>query len=343
MVEANSPKSHKDQGNEFYKAEQWLKAAACYTKGIKEEPENTVLYSNRCAALLKLQKAGKALSDAETCIHIRPDWEKGHYRKAMVLEAMGELSQALTSYEEAAKLQSSAEFRQKIASLKKQIQREGASSKKVTSPEKRSNGKPASTFAFANGRSSSPSNARADKSDSKVLAAPNVGEIRNDDDYAEAKKAMADGEPIPLTNERIQQFGQDIVVAVQQQMKRGDKIQPSVYFLPGKKAPNGQEQMGQVQISTAFQSPDLLQNCLSFLRQYATDTGSHAACAVVPKQSIAYPQVWKMKGWPHEINEGIFIQLESLKPLRSCWFMSQDDKQAQKISTDYKILEPIFR
>ena len=117
MVEAKTPKSHKDQGNDFYKAEQWLKAAACYTKGIKEEPENTVLYrywlgcqttaeshdqrtgqgrcccSNRCAALLKLQKAGKALADADTCIRLRPDWEKGHYRKAMVLEAMGELSQ----------------------------------------------------------------------------------------------------------------------------------------------------------------------------------------------------------------------------------------------------------
>lgn len=63
----------------------------------------------------------------------------------------------------------------------------------------------------------------------------------------------------------------------------------------GKKAASGQEQMGQVQISTAFQSPDLLQSCLAFLRQYATDTGSHAACAVVPKQSIAYPQVlWNL-------------------------------------------------
>ncbi|KAL0034449.1 hypothetical protein WJX79_002824 [Trebouxia sp. C0005] len=269
MVEAETPKSHKDQGNEYYKAEQWLKAAACYTKGIKEEPENIVLYSNRCAALLKLQKAGKALADADTCIRLKPDWEKGHYRKAMVLEAMGELNQALTT--------------------------------------------------------------------------PNVGEIRNDDDYAAAKEGMANGEPIPLSSERIQQFGQDIIVAVQQQMSEGKTIQPSVYFLPGKKAASGQEQMGQVQISTAFQSPDLLQSCLAFLRQYATDTGSHAACAVVPKQSIAYPQTWKMKGWPHQIKDGIFVQLESLKPLRKCWFMSTDDKQAQEVSTDYKILEPIFR
>lgn len=44
---------------------------------------------------------------------------------------------------------------------------------------------------------------------------------------------QANGEPIPLTTERIQQFGQDIIVAVQQQMLEGKTIQPSVYFLPG--------------------------------------------------------------------------------------------------------------
>lgn len=44
MVEAESAKSYQEQGNEFYKAELWLKAAACYTKGIKEEPEKVALY-----------------------------------------------------------------------------------------------------------------------------------------------------------------------------------------------------------------------------------------------------------------------------------------------------------
>ena len=54
-------------------------------------------------------------------------------------------------------------------------------------------------------------------------------------------------------------------------------------------------------------------------------------------------QVWKMKGWPHQISDGIFVQLESLKPLRSCWFIPLDDKQPQQTSNDYKILEPIFK
>lgn len=50
-----------------------------------------------------------------------------------------------------------------------------------------------------------------------------------------------------------------------------------------------------------------------------------------------------MKGWPHKINDGVFLQLESLKPLRKCWFVPNDRKTAEEISTDYKILEPIFR
>ena len=38
--------SYKDQGNEEYKKGNWLKAAALYTKGIKQDPENALLY--RC-------------------------------------------------------------------------------------------------------------------------------------------------------------------------------------------------------------------------------------------------------------------------------------------------------
>lgn len=71
----------------------------------------------------------------------------------------------------------------------------------------------------------------------------------------------------------------------------GGVVTTLLSVVTGKLAANGQEQMGQVQISTAFNSPDLLQNCLVFLRQYASDMGAHAACAIVPKQDIAYPQV----------------------------------------------------
>ena len=34
-------------------------------------------HSNKSAALLKLKKVTKALEDAETCIKLKPDWDKG--------------------------------------------------------------------------------------------------------------------------------------------------------------------------------------------------------------------------------------------------------------------------
>ena len=44
--------------------------------------------SNRSAALLQLSKTTKALADAEAAIRLRPEWEKGHWRKAAALELL---------------------------------------------------------------------------------------------------------------------------------------------------------------------------------------------------------------------------------------------------------------
>lgn len=47
-----------------------------------------VACSNRSAALLQLSKVTKALADAEECIRLRPDWDKGYYRQAGALEKL---------------------------------------------------------------------------------------------------------------------------------------------------------------------------------------------------------------------------------------------------------------
>ena len=52
-----------------------------------------------------------------------------------------------------------------------------------------------------------------------------------------------------------------------------------------------EESMSQVKIAQAFDSPDLLHNCTSFLRDYAQKKAALAACAVVPLKDVAYPQV----------------------------------------------------
>lgn len=44
--------------------------------------------SNRSAALLQLSKTTKALADADECIRLQPDWDKGYFRKASALEVL---------------------------------------------------------------------------------------------------------------------------------------------------------------------------------------------------------------------------------------------------------------
>lgn len=57
-----------------------------------------VCCSNRCAALIKIAKLQKALQDADKCIELRPEWEKGYFRKGCTLEAMNDLPSALDVY-----------------------------------------------------------------------------------------------------------------------------------------------------------------------------------------------------------------------------------------------------
>lgn len=89
MVEATAGPgaAYKDEGNTHFKAGEFLKAAASYTKAIKAEPANHVFYSNRSQAFLKLSKVGKALEDADKCISLCPEFVKGYHRKASALHA----------------------------------------------------------------------------------------------------------------------------------------------------------------------------------------------------------------------------------------------------------------
>ena len=57
------------------------------------------IYSNRSASFLKLSKVSQALSDAERCIELRPDWDKAYFRKATALEAQDDDDAALVQFE----------------------------------------------------------------------------------------------------------------------------------------------------------------------------------------------------------------------------------------------------
>jgi hypothetical protein len=57
-------------------------------QAIELDPADATLYSNRSLCLLQIGEATGALSDASTCIKMRPEWIKGYYRKGTALMSL---------------------------------------------------------------------------------------------------------------------------------------------------------------------------------------------------------------------------------------------------------------
>jgi len=89
----------KKEGNECMKKEKYFEAVLHYTKGIKLDPHNPHIYSNRSAAFLKIQQFYHALEDANHVIHVLPKWAKGYYRKAEIECGTEHYQEAIATYQ----------------------------------------------------------------------------------------------------------------------------------------------------------------------------------------------------------------------------------------------------
>ncbi|KAK9866194.1 hypothetical protein WJX84_009663 [Apatococcus fuscideae] len=293
--------SLKDQGNEEFKLGNWLKAAAIYTKAIKQDPGNAVVYSNRCASFLKLSKVAKALADADQCIALKPDWEKGYFRRGLALEALERPEEALAAFQRAEKIKPDDRFiSERVRSLSKVVR-----ARRGTAKADAANGGPAPS-------ASQPANGVHASIDQQQQQA-------------------------------IKRFEKEILEKVKHSSLEPAEL-PSVFCLPGQGLEGGKELL-QVRIKTAFDSPDMLQNCLTYLREYVVEQKALAACAVIPQNGVAFPQVWKQPGWPYEGSNGTFVQLESPSVKRVWYFppITASRRNPSEVSLDFRLLGSIFR
>lgn len=115
----------KNKGNAAFKAQNYTEAIANYTKAIDIDPASTeagALYSNRAACFTSLNQLDKALQDAESCIHVRPDWLKGYFRKGVALEKLNRLDEALRAFQDALKVENgNAEVQEKLQGINSAI------------------------------------------------------------------------------------------------------------------------------------------------------------------------------------------------------------------------------
>jgi len=88
----------KAKGNEFYTKNNFKDAVTWYGKAIQEAPKEAVYYSNRSAAFAGLRQWDESLKDATKAAELKPDWPKGHYRRGVALQELGQFSEAVSSY-----------------------------------------------------------------------------------------------------------------------------------------------------------------------------------------------------------------------------------------------------
>lgn len=275
--------SLKEQGNEFFKAGNYLKAAALYTQAIKLDPQNATLYSNRAAAFLNLVKLNRALADAETTILLRPEWDKGHFRKGCILEAMERYEDAISAFNVA--LQHNPQSSEVLKKIKKLTQLAN-DRKRILEIE----------------------SMRANVDMSKHLS-PLKPELSVDFGGEESQRAF--------------DFITDVMEKSIKTWHETGKVDPRVFYLLDSTRTDTEKYAPVVNIDKAFESPDTHKECFSYLRKYAEESLSSASCLVVPKNIISYPQVWKGQGsrkWKHGNSDGFFIQFDS-PGLRKLWFV----------------------
>lgn len=89
------------EGNEAFRANDFLQAAAFYTEALGLCPELHLAYANRAQCFLCTGQPDKALEDAAHCTELAPDYPKGWFRLGMALHAMRQYGQAIPAMSKA--------------------------------------------------------------------------------------------------------------------------------------------------------------------------------------------------------------------------------------------------
>ncbi|XP_054275817.1 LON peptidase N-terminal domain and RING finger protein 3 [Macrosteles quadrilineatus] len=87
----------REEGNRLCVCNKFEEAIAKYNAALQLVPSHLV-YSNRSHTLYRLNRPQAALADAEAAIKLRPHWVKGHYRRGVVMAALGQHEEAFVSF-----------------------------------------------------------------------------------------------------------------------------------------------------------------------------------------------------------------------------------------------------
>lgn len=103
---------HKKTGNDLFRSENYSDAMNCYNKGLQICPlcfakDRSIMYSNRAACKLRLNKKEQAISDCTKAVELNPSYPKCLLRRAQTYESLEKLDEALEDYKKVVELEPS--------------------------------------------------------------------------------------------------------------------------------------------------------------------------------------------------------------------------------------------
>ncbi|KAG6554247.1 hypothetical protein Mapa_004163 [Marchantia paleacea] len=88
----------KARGTEFFQTQNYTAAIDAYTQALDLDPSNFQVLSNRSLCWLKIGQAEQALTDAQACRKLAPNWVKAYYREGAALRQLERFDEAADAF-----------------------------------------------------------------------------------------------------------------------------------------------------------------------------------------------------------------------------------------------------
>jgi len=103
-IDPSKAEQHREEGNKLFQEGKFPDAIKEYTEGLRRDPKNAKIYSNRCFAYIKVMDFPTALKDAEKCLELDPTFVKAWQRKGTIHHMMQEYHKAIEAYDKGLKI-----------------------------------------------------------------------------------------------------------------------------------------------------------------------------------------------------------------------------------------------
>ncbi|KAG5567481.1 hypothetical protein RHGRI_002885 [Rhododendron griersonianum] len=94
----------KSRGEEAFRRKDYMDAIYWYSLAIDSSLYDATVFSNRSLCWARLNDGSRALSDAEACVALRPDWGKAHYREGVAWKLLGNLPMSAKAFSKGLKV-----------------------------------------------------------------------------------------------------------------------------------------------------------------------------------------------------------------------------------------------